>query len=240
MQVAFPPTGTTVPGPTAVSIDESECLVFWLSYTDKNPQYPFQKIRNLIAMRLQPINAQKATIVQNLADDPKAYYDFDQSRLSQTLNTDIQSFKARFCGDTYYIYIDSRSYDNPRNDTWDVCRFGPIDGTPPGDTYAYADDSATGVRPYWSNSPASNVLPNPPPPVIRNSCKPVNPTSFQIICAGQDGDFGTVIGTGGDADVKVAVGAPDKVPYVGTNFTAGDKDNITNFSGGKRLGNLIP
>ncbi len=230
MSQVFPPNGTTIPTPPAggspgtINIDESESLVFWLSMTDKNPQFPFLGLKLVNYTASLPV------------PDPKRYYDFDQTRLSTTLNTDVPSFKARFCGDTYYIYIDSRSYDNPRTDTWDVCRFSAVDGAP--DTYAYADDSATGVRPYWSNTPASNIPANAQ--LLRDKFKPVNPTSFQIIAAGQDGDFGTILGQGGDVDVKIAVGNADKLPYVGTNFTTADKDNITNFSGGKRLGNLIP
>jgi len=240
MKAVFP-TGAPPTTLSGVVIDESESLVFWLSYTDKNPQFPFQKFRNVISLALMPTNPQKAALILNLADDPKAYYDFDQTRLNQTINTDVPSFKARFCGDSYYIYIDSRSYDNPRNDYWDVCRFSSNDQAPLADNYAFADDSQTGVRPYWSNTVASSTAVAPPPVMkIRDNFKPVNPTSFQIICAGQDGDFGTVLGPTGDPDAKVAVGAPDKTPYVGTYFTAGDKDNITNFSGGKRLGNLIP
>jgi prepilin-type N-terminal cleavage/methylation domain-containing protein len=230
MKYAFGPN-ISVPTPPPngnIQVDEAESLVFWLSKTDKNPQFPFLSVPGINAFLPQN------TIVPTA--DPKVYYDFDQTRLGQTLNSDIPSFKARFCGDTYYIYIDSRSYDNPRTDTWDVCRFAAFDGAP--DTYGYADDSATGVRPYWSNAPASNVPQNAT--LWRDKCKPINPTSFQIISAGQDGDFGTIVGTGGDPDVKIATGTPDKLPYIGTNFTPADKDNITNFSGGKRLGNLIP
>ena len=43
-------------------------------------------------------------------------------------------------------------------------------------------------------------------------------------------------GAGGDNDVKIATGA-----LAGTNFNpdGDDKDNITNFSNGKMLGDLI-
>src|SRR5205085_3248909 len=126
MKQVFPPDGATVPTPPGgINIDESESLVFWLSMTDKNPQYPF------LSLKL-------ATYPGTLPNaDPKKYYDFDQTRLSPTLNTDVPSFKARFCGESFYMYVDSRSYDNSYYDKWDVCRFNATDG-PPGDTYAYA------------------------------------------------------------------------------------------------------
>jgi len=244
MATVFP--GGTIPAPPnagvggGIQIDEAESLVFWLSSTDKNPQYPF--------LSLKAATAAYATLTsQAMAQalpppDPKVFYDFDQTRLAQTpatvLGTDVASFTAKYCKDTFYIYIDSRSY------------FMPIPTTPPTDlarftadgvaTYAYADDNQTGVRPYWSNVPATNV-----PSIIvlphRDSFKPANPTTFQIICAGQDGDFGFSLT---DTDVKVAYGnANPTIPamaMIGTNFADGDKDNITNFSGGRRLGDIIP
>jgi hypothetical protein len=54
----------------------------------------------------------------------------------------------------------------------------------------------------------------------------VNETTFQIICAGQDGDFGTL--------------GPIKIFPDGTNYTQADKDNITNFSNGRTLGDNLP
>jgi hypothetical protein len=250
MQTVFPvdssgnlinPTPQSSGNNGTILVDEAESLVFWLSYTDKNPQYPFLKLK-AIRNKLTTINSAKASSLP--IEDPKIFYDFDQARLGQTPSTvaglDVPSFIAKYCSDSFYIYIDSRAYDNPRTDPWDVCRFASNDGSPPGDTYAYADDSQTGVRPYWSNVVSPRIPTSTTPPVltVRDKFKPVNPTTFQIICAGQDGDFGTVIG--GDADAKVAYGSPSATPGIGTNFTTGDKDNITNFSNGKMLGDLIP
>lgn len=55
----------------------------------------------------------------------------------------------------------------------------------------------------------------------------VNPDSYQIISAGQDGDWGT------------DTGSPDKQFPSGLNYGTGDNDNVTNFSGGT-LGKQIP
>jgi type II secretion system protein G len=208
-----PPTSTS---PGNIRIDESESLVFWLSMTDKNPQYPF--LPYLRSGTLPPA-------------DPKIFYDFDQTRLSPTIGVDVSSFIAKYCKDSFYIYIDSRSYDKPYSEATDVCRFLANDGTPPGDTYAFADDTLTGVRPYWSTAASLNpVMSTTPTPLpIRDKFKPVNATTFQIICAGQDGDFGY---TTADSDAKVFP--------LGTGYNDGDKDNITNFSGGKMLNDLVP
>jgi type II secretory pathway pseudopilin PulG len=238
MKTVFPtdsngnPTNPTPPSggsPGNIMIDEAESVVFWLSFTDKNPQYPFLKLKAIKAN----LPAALQTVVNGLVEDPKAYYDFDQTRLAQTVATtaglDVPSFTAKYCKDTFYIYIDSRAYDNSYYDAWDVCRFAASD-TPSMDTYAYADDTQTGVRPYWSTTISPNPIASGRP--IRDKFKPMNATSFQIICAGQDGDFGTVLGQGGDVDAKQF--------NTGLNYQQADKDNITNFSNGRTLGDSIP
>ena len=144
------------------NIDESESLVFWLSMTDTNPQYPFLSLKlPKYTGTLPPAN-------------PKKYYDFDQTRLTATLAggagtlTDVPSFKAKFSGDTFYIYIDSRSYI-------DLCRISGY-GNDSYNSYAYADDSATGIRPYWST--VKN--PNATTTLVRDVYKPMNATTFQL------------------------------------------------------------
>ena len=95
--------------------------------------------------------------------------------------------------------------------------------------------SSGGVSlPERSAAPPSRTSQHGTP--LRSVLKPANQTTFQLICAGQDGDFGLIDGAGGDNDVKIATGA-----LAGTNFNAGggDKDNITNFSNGRMLGDLI-
>lgn len=66
----------------------------------------------------------------------------------------------------------------------------------------------------------------------------MRPTAFQIICAGQDGDFGAA------KDITFnAAGIPTanhRVFPASMNYTDEDMDNLTNFSDGKTLKNLIP
>lgn len=209
-----------------IAVDEAESLVFWLSLTDTNPQYPFLSLKAVTA------NLPAAFAAALPPANPKRFYDFDQTRLAQTsqtqIGTDVPSFTAKYCHDTFYIYIDSRAYYtlNMTNPPTDLARFN-ADGMA---TYAYADDSQTGVRPYWSTVastyPTNSLL-------VRDKFKPMNPTTFQIICAGQDGDFGFALT---DKDVKV-------FPTDGNanqRYNPADKDNITNFSGGRTLGDSIP
>lgn len=70
------------------------------------------------------------------------------------------------------------------------------------------------VRPYFANASAA-----------------VNPTGFQILCAGQDGEFGAVSNGSGPLV---------KLYPSGENYTIEDNDNITNFSNGRRLEDNLP
>jgi len=188
-------------------ISESECLVFWLSMTDNDPRYPFLSYY---------VGSTGRT------PNPKKYYDFDETRLKD-VDTDVtKSYVAKNCGETLYIYIDSRSYDSYNRatvDTGDLAMFTNPDGANRG---GQAEDNAE-VRPYWSTNVASTTA-----TLNRGKYKPINPTTFQLICAGLDGEFGS---TSDDIDVKFFP--------TGDNYVEEDKDNITNFSGGKRLGDSI-
>lgn len=62
---------------------------------------------------------------------------------------------------------------------------------------------------------------------------PLHPTTFQIITAGQDGEFGALFDAIADPTLK-------KQFPSGINLADGDLDNLTDFSEGRRLGSLVP
>lgn len=141
---------------------------------------------------------------------PKRYYQFDEKRLIAGTDDgsdgdDFPSYRAPYAGQSCYIYIDARQYS---------IFLDFSSGTPP---RAQAEEGNSGsVRPY-----------------VQNATTGVYPTTFQIICAGQDGLFG--------ADHPTST---DKKKYypAGTNYhpDGDDNDNMTNFSDGKRLEDNIP
>ena len=198
----------------AFQLDEGEALVFWLSHTTNNPRDPFG------------FGMLSATPPQQ--PEYKKYYDFDATRTDPTAgdNDGFASFVARYCKDSYYLYIDSRSYvecagfkDPPYSET--------------ADRFAYAEDPTNYkhcARPYWSETLTGTGA------TTRDKYKPVNPTSFQILCAGQDGDFGLY-------DKTESIITPDVKQYPGGLYysdSRADHDNITNFSNAKRLQDNIP
>lgn len=195
----FPSGVNTLTNPV---IDEGESLVFWLSMTDSDPRFPFLSYFN----------------PNNLTASPKKYYDFDQTRLINSVPNDlVPAYRAKFSKDSVYIYIDSRSY-------LATARIPGYAGDTVA-TYAYGDTPNDGVRPYWSDV----LNPSATSTKARDRFKPVNPTTFQIICAGQDGEFGY---QSSDSDVK-------RFP-TGDNYNVEDRDNITNFSNGRTLADNLP
>jgi prepilin-type N-terminal cleavage/methylation domain-containing protein len=240
MEHVFPPAGVSTSANTQTPmIDEAESLVFWLSMTDLNKQYPFLSLQ----LPNWPNNGPQLPQAS-----PKKFFDFEETRLVpfDSPASDVRSYEAKYCKSTTYIYMDSRFYNKPPSTTSAtpptgyLCQFRTIDGV---DLYAYDADTGDGVRPYFSSPPKITpplnlpTPPTPPNPMLRerpNIFKPEKPSAFQLICAGQDGDFGTSTPF---QDIKVSTGE-----MAGWNHDSlgADKDNITNFSGGRTLGDLLP
>lgn len=205
-------------------IDEGESLVFWLSMTDNDPRYPFLSY---------PVKDASGNIYPlGKTPNPKKYYDFDQTRFYSTISDGVPCYKAKFCKDTYYLYIDSRSYDALMSNFPSISNNGTPATVP---QFAFGDDATVPegmARPYWSDNAATLSAPSTYP---KDQTKPVNPTTFQILCAGQDGDFGVFDGVNRTpADVTV------KLFKSGLNYNPADKDNIANFSEGKILSDNVP
>lgn len=154
-------TGTT----PNIDIDQSEALVFWLSATSKNPTLPFKYPAVDPGDGIMPIHA-----VDTNAEF-RGYYDFDARRLEDPDGDGFPSFKPQYAKNTYYVYVDSRSYFLHMNFP------APSSGTRP----AARAEGTEVVRPYFSDTfDSTNVF----------GFKFVNPTTYQILCAGQDGEWG--------------------------------------------------
>lgn len=109
--------------------------------------------------------------------------------------------------DGWYEYYPQDGKDAPY--VYFVARDGtsPADGILDYDNNNFTFSGTLILYPYKTNTGPSGAT------------QWANKTTFQIISAGIDGDFGT-------ANV-------DKVFPVGTNYSRGDMDNISNFSDGK-------
>lgn len=197
VQLVWPGYNMSNPPPVGAIplIDEGESLVFWLSLTRNDPIYPFNPAGNA---------------------EFKTFYDFDQKRLVSSDGDAFPSYRAAYAKDTFYLLLDSRSYDELTADFTNASTgaFAELDTSTAAAITAIQHDQVT--RPYATDTATA-----------------MNPTSFQILCAGQDGDWGNVDPINGP--VTAVKGFPG-----GQNYTAGDRDNITNFSEGRTLEDHIP
>ena len=153
------------------------------------------------------------------------YYPFSEERVvptklvnivigNNTIPFQLNAYKPRYAKETPYVYLDSRTYIVHG----DIDRGAPF--VPPPSQFATNGP----VQPYFDDKSTPVAM---------------NPTTFQIICAGQDGDFGAPVDIL-DNNWNVLPGFPMKHFTSGINYTSEDKDNLTNFSGGKRLMDAMP
>lgn len=194
-----------------------EAIVFWLSMTQNDERNPFT----------------------STSKNYKKYYDFKEERLvdfdgdvwidpNNSQNQVVfPSYKPTYARDTAFIYLDSRTYLVHH---LQATALG-------GSVQAYGDfEKAEEI----TNLNQSNPPPSPPAgqPEInrRKNYQYMNPTTFQIICAGQDGEFGAAL----DQFDNISNPTGLKTFNTGSNYTDDDKDNLTNFSEGRRLGDHIP
>lgn len=149
----------------------------------------------------------------------KKYYDFKEERVipSKSVNIviggnsipfQLNYYQPSYAKETAFMYLDSRTYIVHG----DINRGAPFSPATPenGPVQAYFNDNA----------------------------KAMNFTTFQIICAGQDGEFGAALDQI-DNSGNVITGALKRFKS-GVNYTDEDKDNLTNFSDGRQLGAYIP
>jgi prepilin-type N-terminal cleavage/methylation domain-containing protein len=205
---AFSEASPPLPAAAVVPmIDEGEALVFWLHLIDADKREPF-KAAIAAATAGNPLLA---------ATSPVRYGTIDEQKLFDGGDADtLPSFRAVNAGETCYVYVDSRSYNY---------FYQPALFTDP--LYAaHAEDPTLGyTRPYWSEIRSTTGATSSP---LAAHYKPMAPTTFQIICAGQDGEFGLDPAT---LDAKF-------FPQ-GGNYSPADRDNMTSFSEGRRLQDFI-
>ncbi|WP_254513332.1 type II secretion system protein [Anatilimnocola floriformis] len=134
------------------------------------------------------------------------YYEFKQSQLVDNGDSDgIPIYVSPYTREQPFIYVENRNYTS----------------------FMRQNCYARALLPNGNNA---QTLPYGSAPTA-----PMNPTSFQILTAGQDGDWG-------DLPAPASNMYPAKVfpTDLGGYYKPGDKDNLTNFSGGKTLGDSRP
>lgn len=126
---------------------------------------------------------------------------------------------------TFYDFREERFWDNPA-DPDDI----PAYRAPycKDKTFVHID-----ARYYLMHLTPQSAAISAAQPYFDDQGRPLNPTTFQIITAGQDGEFGALY----DAIANPAL--KKRFPS-GIYFDEGDMDNLTDFSVGRRLSSYLP
>jgi prepilin-type N-terminal cleavage/methylation domain-containing protein len=211
----------------APNMSQSEALWFWLSQTQNDERQPFF----------------------GTSGNYKKYYPFAEDRIVPTKSVPINIggstvpfklnyYKPRYAKETAFVYLDSRTYI-----VHSVAdRAAPF--VPPSSSFAEAGP----VQPYGDFAKMQEVSALPAPTntaeiLRRMAYQYMNPKTFQIIVAGQDGEFGppsNQFDNNGYAIQQYDPPAGLKPFKEGTTYIGDDKDNLTNFGGGKRLVDSMP
>ena len=218
-------------------------LVTGLSGFSKLPTHPF------VALSPAGVAYYNATTMNQLSHSVSnrtvPNYEFNNGRLIDSDGNNIPSYidplDTSILNQREYAYFSS--YGNNSYDPNDVNGNGPKADPP----YEQEEDGSTYVERGFNVSfpPNSVVSPGPNPYTSGNpaagSQSWINPNSFQIICAGQDRQFGlggtyaqtSVAGTG-KLPILLKTSDPGNIHGdVTTNVRLRESDNITNFSGGR-------
>ena len=202
----------------APRIGNDEALVFWLALIANDPRYPFKNfaIDNNGNFGFAPL---PGTTVLTQYPGPYTrfvHYDFDQRRVRDLDGDVMPSYAALYARDTPYVYFDSRTYRlhmHPTTAGAGACQ-------------PYMDYLKVQATIVNTNLPADGAF--------------VNPNTFQIHCAGQDGNFG---------GLAPAVDPNNNFQWnnnwqtmvktfpnmTGQYCTEEDSDNMADFTEGRRL-----
>ncbi len=133
-------------------------------------------------------------------------FPFEEARLIDPDNDGFPSYAPPSGKDIPYVYFDSRIYT-------DASPISSSNSNPVASLCVYKDSAGTPLLyPNASKLNASAAL------------SMANKTTYQLISAGLDGEYGDVTG------ITAGTASTYKVFPFGTNYTIGDMDNIANFS----------
>ncbi|MBC8874421.1 MAG: type II secretion system protein [Planctomycetes bacterium] len=205
--------------------DPSEALVFWLGSLKNDPRKPLTG-----------------------SGEVNKLFDFKEEQLRDLDGDGWLSYVPKDAPEAPYVYFDSRSYNagypglpdpsNPSPATLSsapLCRY--VASNPNDVVYPYQIERPN-RGPDAHFGPVQSQFPPPPNPVSPLYNREwVNPTTYQIISAGLDGEFGpdpyNPDPTTGQLKHKVFPAPETAYPVADYNWGEADWDNIANFSDGR-------
>jgi hypothetical protein len=206
-------------------LSPAQALVFWLSGFSGDPEHP---ITGRLPTSMGGTLSTTSTFLNWSANAPAPLFAFDPGRLYPASGAAVQVYIPNGYVSPY-VYFASQNYAT----YW-------ASGTA-GTGYAFAN----GNNYNWSNQGGQNTaLIGSVRPYLQDNANPAafqvlgfaNPSSFQIISAGVDDDYGAGYCTY-PSGVNVTLNSSTMINPI--QYAPGDKDNLTNFSG-RNLGDSLP
>lgn len=197
----------------APRMDQDEALVFWLMYIANDQREPFKNFfaRDGAGNVLLDGMGNPTYIGATRNFSRNVYFEFDDRQLVDTDGDGLPACVAPYSKDTTYFYLDSRTY---RLHMYIATAAPQSTQT----VFAGLQDRPGLVQPYTNG----NTF--------------MNPTTFQIIAAGQDGEYGAIYNAINPTNGNFFPNFLKIFPADGNNaYGEGDLDNITDFSAGKTL-----
>jgi prepilin-type N-terminal cleavage/methylation domain-containing protein len=216
-------------------VDAASALVFWLGGLSKDPTHPFTGQGG--PLTVDERSTPQVVSWRPLSDRTEPLFDFDESRLSKKSVGDYVVWVAYTPPNnpTPYVYFDSRTYE-----------FVDSGGNPQYASFSWPAPGGGGITmalPYKSIPKSFNPTANPPT-ANPNDWHWANRDTFQLICAGHDGEFGPL--TPPPNNTIVLTQFPSLIALSSSPLPSnydhlqGQRDNITNFSEGQTLENAKP
>jgi hypothetical protein len=193
-------------------LEQDEALVFWLCMISNDPREPFKNFA-FNTMNNNIYYAGGNNITQLAFNDfpgnyPRnVHYEFDSTRLTDGDGDGIPGFEAIFCKNTTYMYFDSRTY--------------AFSQTP-----AYSP-RAVNIPTNGAAQPLTDGV-----AIAKGQAKFMNPNTFQILCSGQDGNYGVPVTAWVNGNF---IWNNTKMFPGMANTSEEDSDNMMDFTEGKTL-----
>jgi len=221
--------GGNISGPQW-EIDQAEALVFWLGGFSEDPQHPF--------------TGPGGPLSGGERNQDNAYFPFDTSRLTESTNILTYSVDFIDVGGNRQTFnfnaresTDDATLHGLENDPFPVCL---TRGTDLPVVYLDAHNYLNSEYPMHGTLYQGSMIPGHAHAYLSDrkllnanaGFEWINPHSYQLITAGLDEDFGVDVFDNNNNFMFKRYAS-------GTYYVAGDRDNVTNFSGGT-LEDAIP
>jgi prepilin-type N-terminal cleavage/methylation domain-containing protein len=201
-------------------ISQTEALVLYLRFMSKDPRDPY-KYATIMGNDLFDPDHYQPSYINFPPEELDILYDFPPGSLVDRDFDGFPEFSQKYAGGAPLVYHDARTYHRPQavNNELPIARWPNI---------LEETGESNGPNLHFASAYAATF------DEANQRFTFINPKSYQLICAGLDGDFGV-------EGMEILPGVPrvcypvftKEEPYRFPRLPIEEADNITNFTDGK-------